>query len=134
MADPCRPRGCDAGCRTTGPGSNTKDGARDFSHFEDPNGLWTGSACFPGDFRFDEAGQPWTATMHTRQTLQILDLDPTSESARRAVALVAENGRWEHDAQRYLTERLNRNINGRTTETGSYFGVDVAPIVERILT
>jgi hypothetical protein len=31
--------------------------------------------------------------MHTLQTLQILGLDPASASARRAIALVAENGR-----------------------------------------
>ena len=38
--------------------------------------------------------------MHTLQTLQILGLDPASQSARRAIGLVAENGRWEHAGQR----------------------------------
>src|SRR3954471_20052664 len=66
---------------------------------EDTDGLWDGGACFPASYTGNEAGQPWTATMHTLQTLQILGLDPVSTSARRAVALVAENGRWEHEGQ-----------------------------------
>jgi hypothetical protein len=102
---------------------------------EDPNGLWAGGACFPAsdDFAGGGPGQPWTATMHTLQTLQILGLEPASASARRAVALVAENGRWEHDGQRYFDGEVEPCINGRTIETGAYFGVDVAPLVERIL-
>jgi hypothetical protein len=100
---------------------------------EDENGLWAGGACFPASYRGDEPGQPWTATMHTLQTLQLLGLDPTSESGRRAIALVAENGRWEHDGQRYFDGEVEPCINGRTIETGAYFGVDVSGIVERIL-
>ena len=64
---------------------------------QDDNGLWAGGACFPADYTRDEPGQPWTATMHTMQTLQILGLDPGSAAARRTAVLVAENGRWEHD-------------------------------------
>jgi hypothetical protein len=100
---------------------------------EDPDGLWAGGACFPASYRGGEPGQPWTATMHTLQTLQILGLAPDSESAQQAVALVAENGRWEHDGQRYFDGEVEPCINGRTVETGAYFGVDVAPIVERLL-
>ncbi len=100
---------------------------------EDPDGLWDGGACFPADYRGQEPGQPWTATMHTLQTLQILGLDPASVSARRVISLVAENGRWEHAGQRYFDGEVEPCINGRTIETGAYFGVDVAPIVERIL-
>jgi hypothetical protein len=99
----------------------------------DADGLWAGGACFPADYRGGEPGQPWTATMHTLQTLQLLGLDPNSASARRAVALVAENGRWEHDGQRYFDGEVEPCINGRTVDTGAYFGVDVAPIVERLL-
>src|SRR3954467_10969216 len=67
---------------------------------EDADGLWAGGACFPREPVPDVQDQPWTATMHTLQTLQLLGLDPASPSARRAVALVAENGRWEHAGQR----------------------------------
>jgi hypothetical protein len=101
---------------------------------EDPDGLWAGGACFPGSYTGGGTGQPWTATMHTLQTLQVLGLDPASESARRAVTLVAENGRWEHEGQRYFEGEVEPCINGRTVETGAYFGVDVEPIVERLLT
>jgi len=97
------------------------------------DGLWAGGACFPADYRGDEPGQPWTATMHTLQTLQILGLDPMSDVARRAVARVTEHGRWEHDGQRYFEGEVEPCINGRTIEAGAYFGVDIAPIVERIV-
>ncbi len=100
---------------------------------EGADGLWDGGACFPGDYRGGEPGQPWTATMHTLQTLQILGLDPASESARRAISLVAGNGRWEHEGQRYFDGEVEPCINGRTVETGAYFGVDVQPIVDRLL-
>jgi len=100
---------------------------------EDPDGLWAGGACFPATYRAGEPGQPWTATMPTLQTLQLLGLHPTSESARRAIALIAENGRWEHAGQRYFDGEVEPCINGRTIETGAYFGVDVSPIVERML-
>ena len=71
--------------------------------------------------------------MHTLQTLQMLGLDPASQSARRAIGLVAENGRWEHAGQRYFDGEVEPCINGRTIDTGAYFGVDVVPVVERIL-
>jgi hypothetical protein len=100
---------------------------------EGPNGLWAGGACFPSSYIGGEPGQPWTATMHTLQTLQLLGLDPTSPAARRAIALVVENGRWEHAGQRYFDGEVEPCINGRTIETGAYFGVDVEAIVARIL-
>ena len=100
---------------------------------EGADGLWDGGACFPAGYRGDEPGQPWTATMHTLQTLQLLGLDPASAAARRATTLVAEHGRWEHDGQRYFDGEVEPCINGRTIETGAYFGADVGPVVERIL-
>ena len=100
---------------------------------EDADGLWAGGACFPASYRGGEPGQPWTATMHTLQTLQILGLDPASESARRSIALVAEHGRWEHAGQRYFDGEVEPCINGRIVETGAYFGVDVGAIVGRLL-
>ncbi|MGA8113771.1 MAG: hypothetical protein WCA46_08930 [Actinocatenispora sp.] len=100
---------------------------------EDPDGLWAGGACFPGSYTGDEPGQPWTATMHTLQTLELLGLDPASVAARRAISLVADNARWEHEGQRYFDGEVEPCINGRTIETGAYFGVDVSAIVARIL-
>jgi hypothetical protein len=100
---------------------------------EDADGLWAGGACFPSPFDRGEEGQPWTATMHSLQTLQILGLEPSSDSARRATTLVAENCRWEHDGQRYFDGEVEPCINGRTIEAGSYYGEDVYPLVDRIL-
>ncbi len=100
---------------------------------EDADGLWDGGAFWPAGYAGGEPGQPWTTTMHTLQTLQIFGLEPSSASARRAIALVAENGRWDHDGQRYFDGEVEPCINGRTIETGAYFGVDVAPIVDRVL-
>jgi hypothetical protein len=100
---------------------------------EDPDGLWDGGACFPAAYAGDEPEQPWTATMHTLQTLQILGLDPASEPARQVIGLVADNGRWEHAGQRYFDGEVEPCINGRTIDTGAYFGVHVGAIVERIL-
>ena len=54
---------------------------------EGADGLWAGGACFPAGYRGDEPGQPWTPTMHTLQTLQILGLEPESEAARRGIPL-----------------------------------------------
>jgi hypothetical protein len=100
---------------------------------EDADGLWDGGALFPADYTGAEQDQPWTTTMHTLQTLQIFGLDPASAAARRAVTLVAEHARWENAGQRYFDGEVEPCINGRTIETGTYFGVDVAPIVDRIL-
>jgi len=100
---------------------------------EGPDGLWDGGACFPASYSPAEPGQPWTATMHTLQTLQLLGLDPGCPSARRAITLVAANGRWEHAGQRYFDGEVEPCINGRTIETGAYFGVDVGGVVERVL-
>ena len=52
----------------------------------------------------------------------------------RAIGLIADNGRWEHAGQRYFNGEVEPCINGRTIETGAYFGADVEAIVERVLT
>ncbi|WP_433831542.1 hypothetical protein ACQP2E_13785 [Actinoplanes sp. CA-015351] len=102
-----------------------------------PDGLWAGGTCFPAGFDFAsleaEAGQPWTPTVHTLQTLRIFGLDPASASARRLIGLIAENGRWEYDGSRYFDGEVEPCINGRTVEAGTYFGVDVAPLVARLV-
>ena len=100
---------------------------------EGADGLWDGGACFPAAYRGGEPGQPWTATMHTLQTLQILGLGRASGAARRAIPLVAEHGHWEHAGQQYFDGEVEPCINGRTIETGAYFGMDVSAIVERVL-
>ena len=44
----------------------------------------------------------WTSTTYTLLLLRDLGLDPASEEARRAVALVRDNSKWEHDGQDFF--------------------------------
>lgn len=100
----------------------------------DPDGQWAGGACFPADYRGEGPGQPWTATMHTLQTLGLLGLDPASPVARETIDLVARSCRWENEGQRYFDGEVEPCINGRTVETGAIFGADVSGVVDRLLT
>ena len=100
------------------------------------DGLWAGGAFVPNGFDWSTikvAGQPWTATCWTLTQLREFGLDPASASAGRTVQLVRENARWDHDGQPYWDGEVEECINGRTVAVGAYFGVNVAPIVERLL-
>lgn len=99
----------------------------------DSDGMWMGGACFPAD-KPANPGQPWTATAPSLTLLRIFGLEPDSSQAREAIALVAENCRWEHDGQRFFDGEVEPCINGQTVATGAYFGVEVSPIVDRLLT
>ncbi|WP_150460199.1 prenyltransferase/squalene oxidase repeat-containing protein [Nesterenkonia ebinurensis] len=110
-------------------------GARLLS-LQDQDGQWAGGAYLPSDFAWEQMrseGQPWTATSWALTELRELGLDPGSPSARRTVTLVGENSRWDHDGQPYWEGEVEECINGRTVAQGAYFGVDVAPIVERLV-
>jgi hypothetical protein len=103
---------------------------------QDADGQWAGGAFAPADFdaeRWREEGQPWTATCFALTQLREFGLDPASARARRTVALVGENARWEEGGQPFWAGEVEECINGRTAADGAYFGVDVAPIVARLL-
>jgi hypothetical protein len=110
---------------------------------EDEDGQWAGGAHFPADFdwRGPEAqrgpdgrmaDQPWTATSHSLSLLREFGLDPSSERAQRAVELIAANARWE-GGQPYWEGETEPCINGQVVANGSYFGVDMTPVVERLV-
>jgi hypothetical protein len=102
---------------------------------EDEDGQWAGGAFFPRgfDFReFEEVGQPWTATAFSLSQLRELGLDPACERARRMVGLVGANSRWDHAGQPYWEGEVEECINGRTVADGAYFGVDIAPLADRL--
>ena len=102
---------------------------------EDPDGQWAGGAFVPRGFDFEEwkrVGQPWTATGFVLTQLRELGLDAQCPSAVRAVRLVGENSRWD-GGQPFWEGETEECINGRTVADGAYFGVDVAPIVERLV-
>jgi hypothetical protein len=104
--------------------------------YEDEDGQWAGGAFAPRDFdarEWREVGQPWTATTFSLSQLREFGLDPASNRARRAVELIGANSRWEHDGQPYWEGEVEECINGRTVADGAYFGVDVAPIVDRLV-
>ncbi|TLX14535.1 squalene cyclase [Rhizobium sp. MHM7A] len=103
--------------------------------FQDEDGLWAGGAFLPAEFdphEWREHGQPWTATTFSLSQLREFGLDPSSERARRTVALIGANARWEEGGQPYWEGEVEECINGRTVADGAYFGIDVSSIVERL--
>jgi hypothetical protein len=100
----------------------------------DADGQWAGGACFPADFRGGlAAGQPWISTYPTLVLLHEFGIDPDDEQVRAAIELVRDNCRWEHAGQRFFDGEVEPCINGRTVTLGAYFGVDVEPIVTRLI-
>jgi len=82
---------------------------------------------------WEEVGQPWTATCYSLSQLREFGLDPLSESVERTIALVGENSHWGEGNQLYWDGETEECINGRTIADGAYFGVDISPIVNRLL-
>jgi hypothetical protein len=104
--------------------------------YQDDDGQWAGGAFVPRDFDLKEwrnVGQPWTATCFSLTQLREFGFDPSSDRARRTVALIGENARWNEGGQPYWEGEVEECINGRTVADGAYFGVDVSPIVNRLL-
>lgn len=88
-----------------------------------PDGQWGGGTYFP----------LWTSTAWTLMLLRDFGLDPASEEARRAVALVRDNSTWEHDGEPFFAGEVEPCINGMAVAIGSYFGQDVQGVVDRLL-
>jgi hypothetical protein len=100
------------------------------------DGQWAGGACFPArslNWREQNNGQPWTATLPTLQLLSDFGVDPSEERVRRAVARVAEHCRWEHAGQPFFSGEVEPCINGRTVTLGTYFQQDVGQVVARLV-
>jgi hypothetical protein len=85
--------------------------------------------------------QDWTDTFHVLELLRRFGLDPESEQAQRAVELVRERVTWRGGApvetpwanNRFFEGEVEPCINGNVVATGAYFGVDMTPLVERLL-
>ena len=95
-----------------------------------PDGLWGGKPW----------SHDWTDTFHVLELLRRLGLDPESDQARRAVGLVRAQVTWRDSAfetpwadNRFFEGEVEPCINGNVVATGSYFGVDMAPLVDRLL-
>jgi hypothetical protein len=86
-----------------------------------------------------DTGTPEPEWISLLALLQLRDmgLDPSSQEARGAIALVRDNATWHsrgpwHGTPLFAGE-VEPCINGRVVAAGSYFGVDVSAIVERLL-
>jgi hypothetical protein len=95
-----------------------------------PDGLWGGEAW----------SHDWTDTFHVLELLRRFGLDPESEQARRAIGLVRENVTWRNAQfetpwadNRFFEGEVEPCINGNVVSTGAYFGVDMTPLVDRLL-
>ena len=82
----------------------------------------------------------WTDTFHVLELLRQFGLDPASERARRAVELVRDRVTWrDPDFETpwadnpFFDGEVEPCINGNVVASGSYFGVDMAPLVARLL-
>ena len=103
---------------------------------QDPDGQWAGGAFFPADFDFqgpeaaDGAGQPWTATTWTLNSLREWGLDSAVLRERRTAELLAANSRWEYDDLPYWGGEVDCCINSWTLSNGLWLGADVAGLVD----
>ncbi len=103
---------------------------------QDVDGQWAGGACFPadaGNWRASGEGQPWTSTLPVLQLLCDFGIDPADERVRRAIGGVRRVCRWEHAGQPFFEGEVEPCINGRVVTLGSYFGIDVHSVVDRLL-
>jgi hypothetical protein len=103
---------------------------------QDPDGQWAGGAFVPAGYTeqdWREHGQPWTATCFSLMQLREFGLDPSTARAQRMVDLVGRHCRWDEGGQPFWSGEVEECINGRTVTVGAYFGVDVSPIVKRLL-
>jgi hypothetical protein len=104
---------------------------------QDPDGQWAGGAYFPGDFDFrapeaaDDAGQPWTATTWTLNTLRDWGLDAAALAG--TADLLAVNSRWEYDDLPYWGGEVDCCINAYTLANGAWLGADIAGIAQWFL-
>jgi hypothetical protein len=76
----------------------------------------------------------WTSTAWSLMLLRQFGLDPASAEAHRAVRLIREHVQWEHDGEPFFGGEVEPCINGKVTAMGAYFGENVQPIVDRLLT
>jgi len=96
-----------------------------------PDGRWAGSPW----------SHDWTDTFHVLELLRRFGLDPKSPQAQLAIGLVGEHVVWRGGApeetpwasNRFFEGEVEPCINGNVVSTGAYFGVDMSPLVERLL-
>jgi hypothetical protein len=127
-----------------------------------PDGQWAGGANVPGTAEFAaataralaageppppfpspdaeptdgsnaEPGQPWTATYPVLLDLCHLGTPPESPVMQETAHLVASNCRWEYDGLPFFAGEVDCCINAGTILIGVQLGVDVEPVVQRLV-
>ncbi len=88
-----------------------------------PDGHWS-----------DEQEHGWMTTTDALALLKNLGADPSDEKVARATGLVQERIRWwQLEGQPFFDGETEACINGRILAGGAYFGADVEPLLERLL-
>lgn len=105
---------------------------------QDADGQWAGGAFFPADFDFEvsdvtQAGQPWTATTWTLNSLREWGLDAGALRERRTAELLAENSRWEYNDLPFWSGEVDCCINAWTVANGLWLGADITGIIDWFL-
>src|SRR6195952_1204639 len=101
---------------------------------QDSDGQWAGGAFFPSDFDFEGpeaaegAGQPWTATTGTLNSLREWGVDAVA--LHGTAVLLAANSRWEYDDLPYWDGEVDCCINSWTVSNGMWLGADVTGLVD----
>jgi hypothetical protein len=94
---------------------------------QEPNGYWGGVAWNRG----------WNSTMHVLMLLRDMGLDPASDAAQRALAVVSDRVTWkgsaEYDGNAFFAGEIEPCINGQVAAVGAYFRKDVRSIIDRLL-
>src|SRR2546422_10662582 len=86
-----------------------------------------------------DTGTPGTEEITLLALLMLRDMgrDPSSEVARQAIGLVRDNATWHAGGPWRGTPlfagEVEPCINGRVVAAGSYFGLDMTAVVERLL-
>jgi hypothetical protein len=104
---------------------------------QDPDGQWAGGSFFPRDFDFrgpeaaKGAGQPWTATTWSLNSLRDWGLDAAALAG--TAELLAAHSRWDYDGSPYWGGEVDCCINAFTLANGTWLGADVAGIAHWFL-
>ena len=84
-----------------------------------------------------ETEEPEWISLLALLMLADMGFDPASPQARRAVELFHDNATWHSSGpwggDPVFAGEVEPCINGRVVRAGAYYGVDLAPVVERLL-
>lgn len=93
---------------------------------QQPDGDWGGGAW---------VHKSWASTFETLMLLREMGLEPHSQPARNAIALVKQNSNWGeyHNDAPFFEGESEPCINGRVLAIGAYFDEASAKLAERLL-